>query len=184
MAIINFNLAQRPGKYGCSLLLLSAALTLTGCGLTQTVSDGTVAMTKSIFYKQIKILHLDFKAREALNQDDNGTSLSTVIRIYQLKNASNFETADYQSLFASDDNVLSSDLLAQQDIRLLPGGAYSLDMPMNKETQFIGIAAMFNTPDQINNSWRLVIPKEALEPDKARTLELMDQTLTLLPLKD
>ncbi|HCT2015413.1 TPA: type VI secretion system lipoprotein TssJ, partial [Klebsiella pneumoniae] len=30
----------------------------TGCGLTQTVTDGTVSITKSIFYKKMKTLHL------------------------------------------------------------------------------------------------------------------------------
>lgn len=32
-------------------LLLIGVFTLAGCGLTQTISDGTVSLTKSIFYK-------------------------------------------------------------------------------------------------------------------------------------
>ncbi len=35
---------------------------LTGCGLTQTVKDGAVSVTQSIFYPQAKTLHLDFFA--------------------------------------------------------------------------------------------------------------------------
>ena len=42
-----------------ALTLITCAL-LTGCGLTQTVTDGTVSLTKSIFYKKINTLHLDF----------------------------------------------------------------------------------------------------------------------------
>ena len=42
-----------------ALTLIACGL-LTGCGLTQTVTDGTVSITKSIFYKKIKTLHLDF----------------------------------------------------------------------------------------------------------------------------
>lgn len=41
---------------------------VTGCGLTQKVSEGTVSLTKSIFYKEIKTLHLDLSAREAANK--------------------------------------------------------------------------------------------------------------------
>ncbi|MBB9856125.1 type VI secretion system lipoprotein TssJ, partial [Escherichia coli] len=40
---------------------------LAGCGLTQTVTDGTISITKSIFYKKIKTLHLDFTPRTAIN---------------------------------------------------------------------------------------------------------------------
>lgn len=43
------------------------ALSLTGCGLTQCVTDGTKSAFNSMFYKQIKVLHLDFTAREALD---------------------------------------------------------------------------------------------------------------------
>lgn len=42
-----------------ALTLIACGL-LAGCGLTQTVTDGTVSITKSIFYKKIKTLHLDF----------------------------------------------------------------------------------------------------------------------------
>ncbi len=39
---------------------------LSGCGLTQRVTDGTKEVASAIFYKQIKTLHLDFVSRSAL----------------------------------------------------------------------------------------------------------------------
>ncbi len=36
-----------------ALTLIACGL-LAGCGLTQTVTDGTVSITKSIFYKKLK----------------------------------------------------------------------------------------------------------------------------------
>jgi type VI secretion system protein VasD len=68
------------------LLLLPALLT--GCGLTQSVSDGTSSAMKSIFYKQVKTLRLDVTARRELNTDaQENTSLSepVMVRVYQLK---------------------------------------------------------------------------------------------------
>ncbi|SQC93470.1 Uncharacterized protein conserved in bacteria [Cedecea neteri] len=50
-------------------LLPLLALSLAGCGLTQSVSDGTKSAFTSVFYKKIKVLHLDFTAREELNTD-------------------------------------------------------------------------------------------------------------------
>lgn len=141
------------------LLLVTTTFNLTGCGLTQIVSDGTSNVAKSIFYKQIKVVHLDFTARDALNTDDNGLPLSTIVRIYQLKNIDNFNYSDYSTLFANDNEALKSELVAQKDIRIRPGESISVDMPMEEDTKFVAIAAMFHTPDLITNDWRVVIPK-------------------------
>lgn len=62
------------------------ACTLTGCGLTQSVADGSKSAFNSVFYKKIKVLHLDFTARETLNTDareSNSLSEPVVVRIYQ-----------------------------------------------------------------------------------------------------
>lgn len=93
---------------------------VTGCGLTQKVSEGAVSLTKSIFYKEIKTLHLDFSAREAANKNAQGIALSTVVRIYQLRDRKAFDSANYQSLFAQDSTAVKADLLAQKDIRVRP----------------------------------------------------------------
>jgi type VI secretion system protein VasD len=66
-------MAITSGKTTQVVLASGIAMLLAGCGLTQKVTDGTVAVTKSIFYKQVKILHLDIRAREAMN---NGAYLS------------------------------------------------------------------------------------------------------------
>ena len=51
-----------------ALTLIACGL-LAGCGLTQTVTDGTVSITKSIFYRNTKKLHLDFTPCTAINAD-------------------------------------------------------------------------------------------------------------------
>ncbi|MXG37261.1 type VI secretion system lipoprotein TssJ, partial [Escherichia coli] len=58
-------MASTAGKFPLAALVAGITLILVGCGLTQKVTDGTVAVTKSIFYKQVKTLHLDIRAREA-----------------------------------------------------------------------------------------------------------------------
>lgn len=163
-------------------LLLTTALSLTGCGLTQMVSDGTSDVAKSIFYKQIKVVHLDFVARDALNTDDNGTPLSTIIRIYQLKNADSFNNSDYATLFDKDSEILKGSLLAQKDIRIRPGESIAVDMPMEEGAEFVAIAALFHSPDLITDDWRAVIPKKNLLPDDPRRLVLTEQSMTLTPL--
>ncbi|MBD2781772.1 type VI secretion system lipoprotein TssJ [Xenorhabdus szentirmaii] len=171
-------------KSGLALTaLLLAATSITGCGLTQKIGDGTVEVTKSIFYKQVKTLHLDVQAREGTNLNDKGIALSTVVRVYQLKDRKTFDITDYPSMFNDDNNELHADLLIQKDLRIRPGESYSLDMPMEKETKYVAVAAMFHTPDLEKNNWRVVIPKDELDPDKARQIELIDQQIHLIPLK-
>ncbi|QIC16671.1 type VI secretion system lipoprotein TssJ [Providencia vermicola] len=163
-------------------LLLIATINLTACGLTQMVSDGTRSAANAIFYKQVKVVHLDFVAREALNTDDTGTSLSTIIRVYQLKNFESFAESDYATLFAKDSQVLKSSLVTQKDLRIRPGESISLDMPLEKEAEFVAVAAMFHHPDLVTDNWRVIIPKKRLLPDEPRLLTLLDNTITLKPL--
>lgn len=166
------------------VVLMVAALMLSGCGLTQSVSDGTTSVAKSIFYKQVKTLHLDFQARDELNPDDDGMALATDVWVYQLKDRKAFDKADYPTLLANASDVLKADLLAEKDAWIRPGSNVSLDMPMDEKAQFVAIVAQFRTPDVQKNSWRVVLTRDALDPDKPRELELKGHTLVLKPLKD
>ncbi|CAH0323710.1 UNVERIFIED_ORG: type VI secretion system protein VasD [Rahnella aquatilis] len=178
------NMATTAGKTRFTLLMLAMVTTLSGCGLTQKVSDGTVAVTKSIFYKQVKTLHLDITARDAINNNASGAPLSTVVRIYQLKDRKVFDDTDYPSLFTEDSQAIKADLLEQKDIRVLPGAAVTIDVPMNEKAQFVAVAGMFLSPDITNNTWRIVLSRNDLDPEKARQIELNNQGMKLLPLKD
>ena len=158
-------------------------LMLTGCGLTQKVSDSTVAATRAIFYKQVKTLHLDIHAREAVNNNARGEALSTVVRVYQLKGRKAFDATDYPSLFADDSQQLKTDWLAQKDAHLQPGGAVTVEMPMDENARYVAVAGMFIAPDRVNDTWRVVLSRDELDPDKARVIEAGNQRLTLKPLR-
>lgn len=177
-------MAITAGKFSRLALATGITLILAGCGLTQSVTDGTVAVTKSIFYKQVKTLHLDIRAREAVNRNAGGVALSTVVRIYQLKDRKTFDTTDYPSLFKADSQAIKADLVAEKDIRLQPGGAVTVDMPMEESAQYVAVAGMFIAPDQTNNTWRIVLTRDDLDTDKARIIEAGNNRLTLKALKD
>ena len=166
-----------------ALTLIAFGL-LAGCALTQTVTDGTVSITKSIFYKKIKTLHLDFTPRKAINADGAQTPLATMVRVYQLKDRKNIDTADYQTLLRKADTVLKEDELASKELLVMPGGSVTLNMPMDEEAQFVAVVGLFNRPDQQDNRGRLVLTRDDLDPDKPRTIELGDGWLSLVPLKE
>lgn len=176
-------MAITAGKAGTGLAVMALALSLSGCGLTQKTTDGTEAVTKSIFYKQVTTLHLDIRAREAINRNAAGVPLSTMVRIYQLKDRKVFDAASYPSLLASDSQALRADVVAQKDIRLQPGAAVMVDMPMEATAQYVAIAAMFMAPDLVNDTWRMVLTHNDLDPDKPRIIEAGDYRLTLKPME-
>lgn len=178
--------AFKSHSFQAGAVVLSALL-LAGCGLTQSVADGTVSVTKSIFYKQIKTLHLDFNAREALNTDTNdmsALSVPTMVRVYQLRDSKAFEQLDYQSLLVDGDASLKADLLSSREVVVKPGTGALLNMPMEKEAKFVAVVGLFRMPDTQKNSWRLVIDREDLLPDDPRVIELGNNALSLKPVKD
>lgn len=178
--------AFKSHSFQAGAVVLSALL-LAGCGLTQSVADGTVSVTKSIFYKQIKTLHLDFNAREALNTDSNdmsALSVPTMVRVYQLRDSKAFEQLDYQSLLVDGDANLKADLLSSREVVVKPGTGALLNMPMEKEAKFVAVVGLFRMPDTQKNSWRLVIDREDLLPDDPRVIELGNNALSLKPVKD
>ncbi|MEX9251389.1 type VI secretion system lipoprotein TssJ [Pseudenterobacter timonensis] len=177
-------MATTAGKTTGILLAMSLGVALTGCGLTQSVKEGTVSVAKSIFYKQVKTLHLDIRAREGVNNNAKGASLATVVRIYQLKDRKAFDSTDYPSLFADDSQAIKADLVAEKDIRLRPGESIALDMPLEETAQYVAVAGMFMTPDQTNDTWRLVLTRDDLDPDLPRIIEASHNRLTLQPLKE
>jgi type VI secretion system protein VasD len=173
-------------KPGCWLPAL-LAFSLTGCGVTQGVVDGTKSAYTAVFFKKIKVLHLDFTAREALNTDSresNSLSEPVVVRVYQLKDHKTFDKTVYQQLLKDGDTILKDDLLATRDVVVKPGGDANLDMPMEEDAQFVAVVGLFRHPDMVKNSWKRVLKREDLDPDKPRILEAGNNHLTLQPLKD
>ncbi|EGT0661643.1 type VI secretion system lipoprotein TssJ [Citrobacter werkmanii] len=173
-------------KYASCLVPL-IVFSLTGCGVTQSVTEGTKSAFTAVFYKKIKELHLDFTAREALNTDaseSNSLSEPVVVRVYQLKDRKAFDKTVYQQLLKDGDTLLKTDLLASRDVVVKPGGDASLDMPMEADAQFVAVVGLFRHPDMVNNTWKQVIKREDLDPDNPRILEAGNNHLALLPVKD
>nr|WP_237690327.1 type VI secretion system lipoprotein TssJ [Klebsiella variicola] len=169
-------------KTACLLPLL--ALCLSGCGLTQRVSEGTKNAFNAVFYKKITTLHLDFTAREALNTDareNHSLSEPVVVRIYQLKDRQTFDRLVYQQLLEEGDILLAADLLASRDVVISPGGDASLNMPLEAEATFVAVVGLFRHPDTERNTWKQVLGREELDPYKPRIFTAERNQLRLRP---
>lgn len=167
--------------------LVVLAFSLTGCGVLQGITDGTRTAFTAIFYKKIKVLHLDFTAREVLNSDaDDSRTLSVpvMVRVYQLKDTKIFNTTTYPQLLKNGEALLEADQLTTRDMVLKPGGDARLDMPMEEGAKYVAVVGFFRHPDMEKNTWKLTIGREELEPDEARVIEAGNNSLTLKPVEE
>jgi type VI secretion system protein VasD len=161
------------------------AVLLGGCGLTQRTMDAGKSVGHAIFYKQVKVLHLDVSGRAALNTDSrdmSGLSVSTLVRVYQLRDRKALDKASYQDLLGEGDQVLAADLLDQHRLVVKPEEGAQLNEPLSADAQFVAVVALFRSPDAQGDSWRLVLARDQLDPDNARVIELGDNALSLQPL--
>jgi len=168
-----------------SLLLLPVLLT--GCGLTQSMTEGTASAAKSIFFKQVNTLRLDFTAREALNTDarESGSlSEPLMIRVYQLKDRKTFDKTVYEHLVNGGEEALGEALLASREVVIKPGGDANLTMPMDEQAQYVAVVGLFRHPDREKNHWKQVLTRDDLDPDVPRIIAPGSNSLTLLPEKE
>lgn len=159
-----------------TLITLASTLMLSACGAWQTMSDASSSAYHAMFFKQVKVLNIDLSARDALNADDAGRPTSVAVRVYQLKDRKLFDQASYNDLLKNDRTVLAQDLRDSMAAVLNPGASASLSQPMQADTQYVAVVALYRNPGS-GNGWKYVIEKKELDADKPLKLQLLDQIL-------
>lgn len=132
------------------------ALTVSACGMWQSVKDGTVDATRAVFETKVRQMNLVITARGALNQDAYGASLPVVLRIYQLRDERPFATATYAQLLEGSD-ALKAATLWRRDVTLGPGQTLKVSEPIGDAATYVGVAAFFL--DTSHTEWSVLIPK-------------------------
>ncbi|KUZ74461.1 type VI secretion protein [Burkholderia ubonensis] len=171
---------------GRSLVGAAAALAIlatAGCGVGQAVKDSTVGAAKWVFTTQVKTMNVDLVARSSLNANAAGQPLSTVVRLYQLKDAKTFDQLDYTQLQTHDLDALKADLLATKDVVLRPGANASVSEPMHPDAHVVGVVAFFREPGE-GAVWKLTMPKKQWKQTDPVKVEVRDNVLVLLDAKD
>lgn len=170
-----------------SVAVVALGVLLGGCGLTQAVTDATTSTARTVFYKQVKNLHLDFSGRAATNTDASdmtALSVPTLVRVYQLRDNRAVERAGYDRLVGNDESVLAGSLLDNRSVVVKPEDGVQLNVPLDPDARYVVVVALFRQPDVGSDTWRLTLTREDLDPDKPRVIELGDNQLTLRPLAD
>jgi len=151
-------------------------LMLNGCGVGQSIKDSTVDAAKWAFTTQVKTMNLDLVSRASLNANGSGQSLSTVVRIYQLKTPQAFEKLNYAQLQTNDLAALKADVLSTRDVVLRPDSSASISDAMNDAAEYVGVVAFFRGKGK-NSTWKLLVPKAQWKQTDPVKIEVQDNSL-------
>jgi type VI secretion system protein VasD len=121
-----------------SILLAGlAVLALAGCGPKAPEPTRVVAK---------------FQASPALNPDFQDRPSPIVVRFYELRSDSVFQTADFFQVYDEETQVLGPHMLAREELEVQPGEIRTLERELRPETQFIGVLAAYR--DIEDAQWR------------------------------
>lgn len=81
-----------------------------------------------------------------------------LVRLYALKSAAAFNSADFIALYQHDQTELASDLTSKDEYTVAPGEHRSCSKLLTSDTRFIGVVAAYR--DLEHATWRSVAPIE------------------------
>lgn len=92
-----------------------------------------------------------------INRDVSGQPLSVVVRLYQLKQAKEFNslTFDLATSNRTDAELFGDSLIQRSELLLVPGTTHISTQSISPDAKFLGVVAFFRRPDA--HYWRYLI---------------------------
>jgi type VI secretion system VasD/TssJ family lipoprotein len=98
-------------------------------------------------------IRVSIRASDRLNPGENGESLATTVRLYQLKDAGKLQTANLEQILDNDRAVLADDLVSVKEITLYPGDVVTPSLDRREGALIVAVVAFFRHPS--GASWRV-----------------------------
>jgi type VI secretion system protein VasD len=116
----------------------------------------------------------EMRAEMDLNPDFNGRPSPLVVRFYELKSLSVFNSADFFNLFEQDVALLGDELQMRDELAFQPGEVKNLERDLRPDTRYLGILGAYR--DIENARWRNSI---LVEDDVELIIELGAKGITI-----
>jgi type VI secretion system protein VasD len=97
-----------------------------------------------------------------------------LVRVYELKSTTAFNSADFVSLYQRDAAELGAEMVAREEFVLNPGDSRPLTKTAAPETRFVGVLAAFRDLDHAK--WRSVV---AIQPGQKQRLVISAEELSV-----
>lgn len=119
---------------------------------------------------------VDLKIESApmINPDTDGKAAPVLLRVYELREQSSFNGADFFALFDKEQATLAADLVRKQELLIKPGENKAIHIEPAADTRSLGFFAAFRKLD--NAQWRAVAPVVAHQNNTV-TLKIKGNTL-------
>jgi type VI secretion system protein VasD len=97
-----------------------------------------------------------------LNPGPDGQPLPTVVRVYQLRGTTRWQTANLDEMARNDRAVLADEALDIRELTLMPSGRELPTLTRHPQTTHVAITVLFRRPH--GTSWRAVAPLPPPDP--------------------
>jgi type VI secretion system protein VasD len=97
---------------------------------------------------------ISLNVSSAANPDIRGRPSPVVVRIYELRSTTSFESADFFSLNDKDQSALGADIVTRDEFFLQPGQSQTIQRKVNSTTRGIGVFVAYR--DLERSKWRAV----------------------------
>jgi type VI secretion system protein VasD len=135
------------------LAAIAAIVVLAGCGGAPKPPPPT-AVSGSI------------EAAATLNPSVSRRPSPLLLRVYELKSAAQFGSADFMSLYRSDQTAIGTEFVAREEFTLQPGQTVPYNKTLAPETRFIGVVGAYRDLERAN--WRAVAAVQPNKPQKVK----------------
>ncbi|CAD6872783.1 type VI secretion system lipoprotein TssJ [Methylomonas fluvii] len=122
------------------------------------------------------VVELTLNSTASINPDADGKASPVVLRIYELREQSGFNGADFFAIFDKEQATLAADLVRKQELVIKPGENKSLRIEPAADTRILGFFAAFRKLD--NAGWRTLTELKAHQ-NNAVLLKLDANSLTV-----
>ncbi len=98
------------------------------------------------------VAEMSFVVGANVNPDRTGRPSPVIVRTYELKSATRFNSADFFAIYQRDKEILGPDLIASDEWALAPGNNRQALKNLQRDTRYVGVIAAFR--DMERAQWR------------------------------
>lgn len=161
----SFSLMRRPGLW----VGLACLVMLVGTGCAKPPPPPPPAPEVPIAQPEAPPpeLRAEVVAAANANRAPTGQGRSLVVRLFELKGDGAFASADYFRLYDDEAATLGGELIASEELTILPGQRRLLVRELNPQARYLGVLGAFTDIDRAN--WRTLV---ALTPGQDNRIQV------------
>jgi type VI secretion system protein VasD len=114
------------------------------------------------------------QASAQVNPTSSKRPSPVLVRVYELKTAAGFNSADFMSLYQGDKAALGGDLLGKEEFVLAPGESKTFAKTLAPDTRYLGVLAAYR--DVEHAKWRSVV---AVQPGQMHNVVIRADALAV-----